>query len=92
ENEDSADIETNQEFYHEIGGDEIRNAFYLYAAKHLVPHPLVDPTEVSQNMSNRYWQSLYQETFRFLTLGKVSAVNLSSLDQNADLPIVPPAV
>ncbi|MCY7324323.1 MAG: alpha/beta hydrolase, partial [Phormidesmis sp. CAN_BIN36] len=41
ENEDAADIETNQEFYQEIGGEENGNAFYLYEAKDLVPHPMV---------------------------------------------------
>ena len=89
ENEDAADIQTNKDFYQAIDGDNNGNAFYLYEAQDLVPHPMVDPTEVSQNMSNRFWQSLYQETFHFLTTGKASAVNLKSLDQNADLPIVP---
>ncbi|MCY7272448.1 MAG: alpha/beta hydrolase [Phormidesmis sp. CAN_BIN44] len=89
ENEDAADIQTNKDFYQAISGDDHGNAFHLYEAQDLVPHPMVDPTEVSQNMSNRFWQSLYQETFRFLTTGKASAVNLKSLDQNADLPIVP---
>jgi hypothetical protein len=50
---------------------------------------MVDPTEISQGMSNRFWQSLYQETFRFLTTGKVDSANLSSVDQNVDLPPVP---
>ncbi len=89
ENEDAADIQTNKDFYQQIGGDDHGNALYLYEAQDLVPHPMIDPTEVSQNMSNRFWQSLYQETFRFLTTGKASAVNLNSLEQDADLPIVP---
>jgi len=89
ENEDAADIQTNKDFYQQIGGDDHGNAFYLYEAQDLVPHPMIDPTEVSQNMSNRFWQSLYQETFRFLTTGRASAVNLKSLEQDADLPIVP---
>ncbi len=90
ENEDAADIDTNKDFYQKIGGEANGNAFCLYEAKDMVPHPMVDPTEVSQNMSNRYWQSLYQETLRFLTQGKVSVTNLSSVEQDADLPIVPP--
>jgi len=51
---------------------------------------MVDPTEVSQNMSNRFWQSLYQETFRFLSAKRVNTSNLGSLEQDPDLPIVPP--
>jgi hypothetical protein len=55
----------------------------------LVPHPMIDPTEVSQNMSNRYWKSLYQETLRFLTDGDVDYNNLTNVEENADLPSVP---
>jgi len=44
---------------------------YLYSASDLVPHPMVDPTTISQNMTNRFWQSMYQETFRFLTTGEI---------------------
>ncbi|KAM3099415.1 alpha/beta hydrolase [Phormidesmis sp. 146-12] len=91
ENEDAADIDTNKDFYQKIGGEDNGNAFYLYPPDALVPHPMVDPTEVSQNMSNRFWQSLYQETFRFLTTGKVDVNNMSNLEQNADLPTVPAA-
>lgn len=90
ENEDAADIETNTTFFEKIGGRENRNYLHLYPAKDLVPHPLVDPTEVSQGMSNRFWQSLYQETYRFLTTGKVDLTNMSSLEQSPDLPTVPP--
>jgi pimeloyl-ACP methyl ester carboxylesterase len=90
ENEDAADIDTNKALYQQIGGEDNDNAFYLYPAEALVPHPMVDPTEISQNMSNRFWQSLYQETFRFLTTGRVNMQNMSNLEQNTDLPIVPP--
>ncbi|MBW4419711.1 MAG: alpha/beta hydrolase [Myxacorys californica WJT36-NPBG1] len=89
ENEDAADIETNKAFYLDISGDEGRNAFYLYPLKDQVPHPMVDPTEVSQNMSNHFWQSLYQETFRFLTQGRANIGNMSSLGQAQDIPTVP---
>lgn len=88
ENEDAADIETNKTFYQDISGDEGRNAFYLYSLKDQVPHPMVDPTEVSQNMSNHFWQSLYQETFRFLTEGRVHTSNMGSLGQTQDVPTV----
>lgn len=91
ENEDAADIETNTTFFDKIGGGRNGNYLHLYLAKDLVPHPMVDPTEVSQGMSNRFWQSLYQETLRFLTTGKVDLTNMSSLDQNPDMPAVPPA-
>ncbi len=88
-NEDAADIKTNQDFYDKTGAEQDGNRYYFYRAEDLVPHPMVDPTEVSQGMSNRFWQSLYQETFRFLTTGEVDARNLGNLDQNADLPPVP---
>lgn len=90
ENEDAADIETNQDFYERIGGEAEGHRFFLYPKEDLVPHPMVDPTEVSQNMSNRFWQSLYQETFRFLSAKRVNTSNLGSLEQDPDLPIVPP--
>jgi alpha-beta hydrolase superfamily lysophospholipase len=89
ENEDAADIETNQRFFAALGGEAQGHRCYLYPTADLVPHPLVDPTEVSQGMSNRFWQSLYQETFRFLTTGEVDRSNMSNLEQNRDLPLVP---
>lgn len=89
ENEDAADIETNTTFFEKIGGRNNGNYLHLYPAQDLVPHPMVDPTEVSQEMSNRFWQSLYQETYRFLTTGRVDLTNMSSLEQNTDLPAVP---
>lgn len=89
ENEDAADIETNTTFFDKIGGSANGNYLHLYPTKDLVPHPMVDPTEISQGMSNRFWQSLYQETYRFLTTGNVDLSNLSNLEQNTDLPAVP---
>ncbi|MEX0271359.1 alpha/beta hydrolase-fold protein [Leptolyngbyaceae cyanobacterium UHCC 1019] len=89
ENEDAADINTNKTLFDQIGGSSNGNHLYIYPAKDLVPHPLVDPTEISQGMSNRFWQSLYQETFRFLTTGTVDLANLGGVDQNADMPPVP---
>lgn len=90
ENEDAASVETNQDFFQAIGGTNKGHRTYLYGKGDLVPHPMVDPTTVSQGMTNRFWQSLYQETFRFLTTGEVDASNLSSLDQDSDLPQVSP--
>lgn len=90
ENEDAADIVTNTTFFDKIGGKDNGNALYVYPAKDLVPHPMVDPTEVSQGMSNRFWQSLYQETYRFFTTGTVDLTNMSNLGQNSDVPTVPP--
>ncbi|GAB4151263.1 MAG: hypothetical protein Fur0046_30610 [Cyanobacteria bacterium J069] len=89
-NEDAADIETNRRFFQNLGGDRQGHRFYHYPQEDLVPHPMVDPTEVSQGMSNRFWQSLYQETFRFLTTGDIDPDNLASIDQDAALPAVPP--
>lgn len=88
ENEDAADIKTNQRFFEQIGGEQQGHCQYLYKAQDMVPHPMVDPQEVSQNMSNRFWQSLYQETFRFLTTGKVQQTNFARLEQSADVPLV----
>ncbi len=88
ENEDAADIKTNQRFFEQIGGEQQGHCQYLYKAQDMVPHPMVDPQEVSQNMSNRFWQSLYQETFRFLTIGQVQQANFSRLEQSADVPLV----
>ncbi|KAF3889884.1 MULTISPECIES: alpha/beta hydrolase-fold protein [Nostocales] len=90
ENEDAADVQTNKDFFNKIGGERKGHCLYTYPTTDLVPHPMVDPTEVSQNMSNRFWQSLYQETFRFLTTGKVNASNMSSIGQESDVPVVAP--
>ena len=90
ENEDAADIETNQTLFSKLGGRDRGHYLHLYPAQDLVPHPMVDPTEVSQNMSNRFWQSLYQETYRFLSSGSVDLQNLGNLEQSPDLPLVPP--
>lgn len=89
ENEDAADIDTTIDFYQRIGGEGEGHRFFLYPKEDLVPHPMVDPTEVSQNMSNRFWQSLYQETFRFLSSGRVNTSNLGNIEQDSNLPIVP---
>ncbi|WP_339383554.1 alpha/beta hydrolase [Oculatella sp. LEGE 06141] len=90
QNEDAADIQTNQQFLKKIGGYEQGHRSFMYLAEDMVPHPMVDPTEVSQGMSNRFWQSLYQETLRFLTTGNVDVINMSNLDQSSDLPQVSP--
>ncbi len=88
ENEDAADTTASQDFYEKIGGEWNGHRCYCYSTSALVPHPMVDPTEVSQNMSNRFWQSLYQETFRFLTSSDIDVSNLGDTAQNADLPPV----
>jgi pimeloyl-ACP methyl ester carboxylesterase len=90
ENEDAADIVTNHQFFRQIGGYDQGHRTFMYLAEDMVPHPMVDPKEVSQGMSNRFWQSLYQETFRFLTTGEIDVDNMNNLDQAADLPAVPP--
>ena len=88
ENEDAADIQTNQDFFQAIGGTAKGHQSFLYPASDLVPHPMVDPTEVSQGMSNRFWQTLYQETYRFLTTGKATLGNLEKIQQDTALAIV----
>jgi hypothetical protein len=86
ENEDAADIETTRRFYEAIGGSD---SLFVYPAVDLVPHPMVDPSEVSQGMSNRFWQTLYQETYRFLNLGEARLENLERIEQDGGVPIVP---
>jgi hypothetical protein len=89
ENEDAAHVQTNLDFFEVIGGKSKGHSCYLYPASDLVPHPMVDPTIVSQGMTNRFWQSLYQETFRFLCTGAIDAGNMSNLEQDPNLPQVP---
>lgn len=88
ENEDAADIQTNQDFFQAIGGTPQGHQSFLYPASDLVPHPMVDPTEVSQGMSNRFWQTLYQETYRFLSTGKATLENMEKIQQDTALAIV----
>lgn len=90
EDDDAADIKTNQEFFDNIGGEAKGNRYFMYDKSDLVPHPMIDPTEVSQNMTNHFWQSLYQETYRFLTTGEVVTGNMDKLEQAQDLPLVKP--
>lgn len=91
ENEDAADVGANEQFFADLKDGSVGgNAFYKYPASAMVPHPMVDPTEVSQGMSNLFWQSLYQETLRFLTEGKVEVNNLSTLAQSEAIAQVPP--
>jgi pimeloyl-ACP methyl ester carboxylesterase len=86
ENEDAADIETNRQFFGSLG--ESQNQLFVYPAADLVPHPMVDPSEVSQGMSNRFWQTLYQETYRFLNQDEARLENLEKIEQDGELPIV----
>jgi len=90
ENEDAADIKTNKQFFQDLGGEAAGHCYYLYPKTELVPHPMVDPTEISQGMSNRFWQSLYQETYRFLDSGEIDPSNMGNLGQDPTLPQVSP--
>ncbi len=90
ENEDAADIDANEQFFADLGGHNAGNWLHKYPASAMVPHPMVDPTEVSQGMSNLFWQSLYQETLRFLTSGEVNLANLETLAQDDRVSAVPP--
>ncbi|MGK7942388.1 MAG: alpha/beta fold hydrolase [Crocosphaera sp.] len=90
ENEDAADLKTNQNFFQQIGGEANDHRYFLYDQSDLVPHPMVDPTEVSQGMTNYFWQSLYQETYRFLTTGDIQASSIDKVEQSTELPLVPP--
>jgi dienelactone hydrolase len=88
ENEDAASIPTNQAFFKDIGGTNNGHRSYLYPKSDLVPHPMAEPNTVSQGMTNRFWQSLYQETFRFLTTGEINPNNMSTIEQDSNLPQV----
>ena len=90
ENEDAADIDANEQFFADLGGRSAGNWLNKYPASAMVPHPMVDPTEVSQGMSNLFWQSLYQETLRFLASGEVNLANLETLAQDDRVASVPP--
>ncbi|MEL6813268.1 MAG: alpha/beta hydrolase [Cyanobacteria bacterium J06598_3] len=95
ENEDAADIAANEQFFADLvkqapAAAQKSNYLYKYPSSAMVPHPMVDPTEVSQGMSNLFWQGLYQETLRFLQEGEVKSKNLATLGQTSQLPAVPP--
>ncbi|MDJ0702448.1 MAG: alpha/beta hydrolase [Leptolyngbyaceae cyanobacterium MO_188.B28] len=90
ENEDAADIETNLQFFNSLGQEAQGHHLYKYPASDMVPHPMVDPKEFSQGMTNHFWQSLYQETFRFLAEDQFNAANMSTLEQDSNLPQVAP--
>jgi alpha-beta hydrolase superfamily lysophospholipase len=90
ENEDAADIHASEQFFADLGGRAQGNWLYKYPASAMVPHAMVDPMEISQGMSNLFWQGLYQETLRFLRTGEVNLANLETLSQDDNLPLVHP--
>ncbi|MBD2106943.1 alpha/beta fold hydrolase [Nodosilinea sp. FACHB-13] len=95
ENEDAADLRTNQKFAQSLSQPSMFKRYdnhylYTFPSEALVPHPMVDPTEVSQNMSNEYWKPMYQETFRFLTQTEFRSRSLEQINEVSDLPVVPP--
>lgn len=90
ENEDAASIPTNEDFFGKIGGTDAGHRLFKYPAADLVPHPLAEPNVKSQGMTNRFWQSLYQETFRFLTTGEYDPSNMDTVEQDPNLPQVAP--
>lgn len=94
ENEDAADLDTNQKFAQSLSQASLFKRYenhylYTFPSEALVPHPMVDPLEVSQNMSNAYWKPMYQETFRFLTQTEFKSSSLDQISEVPDLPIVP---
>ncbi|MBD2231574.1 hypothetical protein [Phormidium tenue] len=95
ENEDAADLQTNQKFAQSLSQASIFKRYdnhylYTFPSEALVPHPMVDPLEVSQNMSNEYWKPMYQETFRFLTQIEFKSRSLEQINEVSDLPVVQP--
>ncbi|MGB3309880.1 MAG: alpha/beta fold hydrolase [Nodosilinea sp.] len=95
ENEDAADIQTNQNFAQSLTRASLFKRYgdhylYTFPSAALVPHPMVDPLEKSQNMSNSYWKPMYQETLRFLSQTEFRASSLDQISEAPDLPSVPP--
>jgi alpha-beta hydrolase superfamily lysophospholipase len=95
ENEDAADIQTNQNFAQSLTRASLFKRYdnhylYTFPSGALVPHPMVDPLEISQNMSNDYWKPMYQETFRFLAQTEFRSSSLDQIVEVSDLPPVPP--
>ncbi|MGG6241409.1 alpha/beta fold hydrolase [Nodosilinea sp. AN01ver1] len=95
ENEDAADIQTNQSFAQSLTRAALFKRYdnhylYTFPSAALVPHPMVDPLERSQNMSNGYWKPMYQETLRFLSQTEFRASSLEQVGEVPGLPAVPP--
>lgn len=95
ENEDAANLETTQSFNRALGWASLVRQYdhhysYTFPSEDLVPHPMVDPLEVSQNMSNAYWKPMYQEVFRFLTQTEFEGSSLGHTTEVLGLPAVPP--
>jgi alpha-beta hydrolase superfamily lysophospholipase len=95
ENEDAANLETTQSFNRALGRASLVRQYdhhysYTFPSEDLVPHPMVDPLEVSQNMSNAYWKPMYQEVFRFLTQTEFEGSSLEHTTEVSGLPAVPP--
>lgn len=94
ENEDAANLQTNQNFNAALSQTSLlrrndHHPMYTFPAAAQVPHPMVDPAEVSQERRNQYWQPLYQETYRFLTQTEFQASSLTQKSAVPDLPPVP---
>lgn len=93
ENEDAAELKTNQTF-----NSSLKNGFlfrryenhfsYTFPTGAGVPHPMVNPDEESQGMKNTYWKPMYQETFRFLAQTAFQGSRLSQYDEDPNLPPV----
>lgn len=95
ENEDAANLKTNRAFHDALKGGFLFRRYdhhysYTFPAGAKVPHPMVDPREISQEMQNAYWQPMYQETYRFLTQGDFQSSSLENPAAVAELPSVPP--
>ena len=90
EMEDAADIITNRRYFEDVGGEDNEHYFYIYERSKRVPHPFIDPTEVSQGTSNRFCKSLYGEVYRFFLKGEVKKDSLDSADTPKGVP-EPPA-
>jgi pimeloyl-ACP methyl ester carboxylesterase len=92
DNEDAADVPASEQLFADLGGRAAGHWLYKYPAAAMVPHAMVDPSEVSQGMTNLFWQSMYQETLRFLQKGTVVMANLETLTQDQSFPLVQPVI
>eukprot|EP00276_Gloeochaete_wittrockiana_P000378 CAMPEP_0184671478 /NCGR_PEP_ID=MMETSP0308-20130426/85519_1 /TAXON_ID=38269 /ORGANISM="Gloeochaete witrockiana, Strain SAG 46.84" /LENGTH=289 /DNA_ID=CAMNT_0027118621 /DNA_START=442 /DNA_END=1311 /DNA_ORIENTATION=- len=71
ENDDATDNQTIRAFIEALGGKDNGHVLTDYSKDMQVPHPMMNPDEISQGMTNQYYKNMYQETYRFLTDGTV---------------------
>lgn len=86
ENDEVNDPEADSQFMQQLGGTWKGNYHYLYPRHALVPRAVITPPSDSLGMSNYFWRSLYQETWRFLVTGEVDQRHLGQWQLDSRLP------